>query len=130
MTSLLSTTFHDWRARPLRAASLFVLIAVVMLSGPVACIVHCMLLDAADHQRSLSQHALHDHHSAATQPVCPSLDQHGEHAEPSALTVAIVLPLVLLPQLLVQSFRLLMEAMRSASIVLLPPRRPPRLAHS
>lgn len=133
MISLLSTTFHSWRARPIWAANLLVLITIIMFGGPAACVMHCMLLDAADHQRSLPQHSLHGHHSTETQPVCPAIDQHsehGEHAEPNALTVAIVLPLALLPQLLAQTFRLLIQTLRSVSIALPPPRHPPRLAHS
>lgn len=138
MITLLRTTLHFWRTRPIWSAGMVVLVAMVMFSGPVACIVHCMLLDAAAHQRALPQpshhqHGLHADHSAAIGPVCPGFEQHsehGEHAEPSALTVAVVLPLVLLPQLLASNFRLLSETLRGASTTLPPPRRPPRLAHS
>lgn len=138
MTHTLSTTLLYWRSCPLWAASLLLLISVIIFGGPVACLAHCMLLDAAQHQPRLTAlghvHHAHDAHgSHSTAPSCPSAgahSPHSEHAEPSALTVAIMLPLLLMPLLLTTSFRRLRATMRRASLLFAPPDRPPRLAHS
>jgi hypothetical protein len=136
MISALRTTVHFWRKRPIRVVALAALITALTFGGPAACFVHCLLLDAAHHQPHVAlfddqQRHIHEHHRAAAQADCPSAaqhTQHSEHAEPSALTVAILLPLALLPHLLVVSFEPLIESPPSLSIALQPPRRPPRLA--
>jgi hypothetical protein len=138
MISALRTTVHYWRKRPIWAAALAALITALTFGGPAACFVHCLLLDATHHQLHVAlfddqQRHMHEHHRAAAQADCPIAaqhTQHSEHAEPSALTVAILLPLALLPHLLGVRFPRLIEALLGLSIALQPPRRPPRLTHS
>lgn len=132
MISTISATIQHWSRQPIWAACLLVLITAISVGGPAACVMHCLLLEVAHREPHLPLMS-HQHHGADDGADCPSSvqhTQHSEHAEPSALTIAIVLPLVLLPQLLVASFRPLAGDLRGISIALPPPRRPPRLAHS
>lgn len=119
--------------RPVRSACLLLLIGVVMLSGPWACLAHCMILDSLDH-------AHHHHHAHPADSELNSLqgdcgtdlyNTHHPAAEPpSALTFAVLLPLVLLPFLRVENVRFGLNPDVRQSLVHPPPLTPPRRAIS
>lgn len=138
MSSLINSTLHYWLARPIWSASFFVLLSMMAFGGPAACVAHCMVLDATAEQQSAARlvhlyHALGGEHGNSAQSDCPRVMQHGhqtEHAEPSALTIAIMLPLLLLPLVFAESFQRPLQFLRGLSIALQPLHRPPRLLHS
>jgi hypothetical protein len=119
-----------WSTRPMRTASLILLIAAVIVSGPWACLVHCRIIDAAYHR-----YHLHYHHAPADTDSLHSDNagaDYGAHESvsyvPTALTIAIILPIMLVLPLLVIPFWWQRLNTRFRSIMILPPRRPPRIS--
>jgi hypothetical protein len=129
LASQTKAILSTWALQPRWVASLILLVAVVTLSGPWACMVHCWLIDGAYHR-----YHLHYHHYAP-------LDTSGAHAEdtsaaqgmhhpsdavPTALTIAVVLALSLVPLLLAAAFHFPQLASLVSSFRIPSPRRPPR----
>jgi hypothetical protein len=132
LSSQTQAIFAAWTTRPLQAVSLILLLTVVTLSGPCACLVHCWLREAAHHP-----HHLHSPQDAPLGGMNSRADgtgpAHGMHhtsdSVPTALTIAIVLLLSLVPQLLAAAFHLPPLPPLVSSITIPPLRRPPRPAH-
>ena len=125
---LMRSVRRQWADQPVQVGALVALIALVVVAGPWACVAHCAMLD----QMQAHRHAAHSHHGgmdAALGETCPT-DMHGTHrmAEqpPTALTLAVVLALVLLPPMLFSPFWPLRRPARSATVAHPPPRYPPR----
>ena len=134
MRSLIQTTLQAWFRRPIRTASLLALIWMLVCGGPGACMIHCLLL--VPHH--MAQHA-QQHHASATDHhvsdgvLCTSIEQHTQHHDevlPSALTVAIMLPLLLLPLLRITRFQTRYTILQIFSFALAPHHPPPRLLPS
>ncbi len=126
----------------LRQASWRLCLLIVLLSvavgGPAACVIHCLRHHApppvvqalvASHD---SHHAAHGGMSHAERSMPDDSRYPTTSDEPTALTIAVVLPLLLLPLLVVQSLMQPPGLAPLRDVWLLPPRDPPRalLAHS
>ncbi len=121
-----------WSMRPLWAASLIFLFAVVTASGPWACLVHCWLIDAAYHRYHLHYHyastdttGMHSDDTSTAQGL-----HHSSDYVPTALTIAVMFPFIFLLYLLATAFQLPKLAEFLHSITIPPPRRPPRTSTS
>jgi hypothetical protein len=157
------STIHCWGDQFRFWAVRWLLVAVMVLSGPWACIVHCRLVDSTgqvpQHQHAdwsiLATHAAHRHITAVVRVLVPVIAHHTpkvsalvphparSHAPssfsttlrchvaanvPTALTIAIILPLLLLPHILIPAFRSHARESVLSSCVLPPPWQPPRRA--
>lgn len=131
-----------WRG-PIPRPAFALLVLLVALSNPLACLVHCWV-----HSHSLPPTAReilpatsgHAHHAAqqatpaAAQPTnAQNLPTAGtfcrsDHQTPSPFTVAVLLPLLALAVWLAPSFDLPDRWLFLLFPALPPPRRPPRLA--
>jgi hypothetical protein len=93
-----------WSSRPRLAVALLSLCLLMVLSGPAACITHCFLIDSfhqshrhvGQHGVANAWHALWDDPCAQSHPSTPLPG----YAPPSALTIAVIPSLPLLPLLL------------------------------
>lgn len=141
---------RHWLARPIWSTSLALLLMTLIVSGPLACFVHCAVADAGHHAAGAS-HA--GHHHAGYQPSSTSsaladshalllVNEHGEHAlcdyvmgqssevAPSALTIGVVLVASLVIPIAVISFRRVDRKPQMRLLALPPPLAPPRFAPS
>lgn len=118
-----------WSARPVWALSLLVLTLFMSIGGPSACVIHCLVLDTAHPQAIYDRSMAHGHmHGGAEMCPSPSEQPHHEHPTPSALTIGIVLPLILLPSLSFSLRRTIATALIAVSRAIPPPREPPRIS--
>lgn len=123
--------FRQCANHPWYAACLLLLSVVVVLGGPWACIVHCLMLDIEHHG-----HHHHEQHGVGASGFladCPTVLSGGDQQlpeSPSALTIAIVLPLVLAPLLFDTKLQRLAYSAQRASTIHPPPRDPPRISIS
>lgn len=142
-----------WSARPLWSASLGLLLTILIVSGPLACVVHCAVADVAHatHHAAGASHA--GHHHAGYQPASTAsvllnshallmVNEHGDHAlceyvvgqssevAPSALTIGVVLVVSLMLPIAVVSVRHADCKPHLRLLTLPPPLAPPRFAPS
>lgn len=122
-----------WERQPTMAAIFLLLVGLITLGGPGACLLHCVLDHRA--QQASALHAGHNpdgmHTPAGAQVPCPceagapSAPQPA-HQEPSPLTIAVLLPGVIL--LLLATSRDTSAAREATirSLALPPPLQPPR----
>jgi hypothetical protein len=129
LASQTKAILSTWALQPRWVASLILLLAVVTLSGPWACLVHCWLIDGTYHRYHLHSHQyapldIRGAHAEATSAA------HGMHhpsdSVPTALTIAVVLALSLVPLVLAATFHFPQLASLGSSLRIPPPRRPPR----
>lgn len=138
-----------WLARPVWSTSLALLLMTLIVSGPLACLVHCEVADVAHtaHHASGASHAGHQH--AGYQPASTAsaradshalllVNEHGEHAlcdyvmgqssevAPSALTIGVVLVASFVLQIAAVSFRRVDRKPQLRLLALPPPLAPPR----
>lgn len=138
-------TLADWWQHPLKTAGVLLLIGMIVLSGPWACIVRCAMLEATQHRHGHHatvhghEHVQHasDHHDQASSDPTLSNSAHDESISRernsegiTALTIGIMptLLLLVLLQMIVASLHLL--PINVSSIVIPPPHRPPRTLRS
>lgn len=141
-----------WSARPVWAASRGLLLAILVVSGPLACIVHCAVVDeshAAHH--TTASHAGHhhaDYQAASVATLSAALNshalllvnEHGDHAlcdylmgqsseaAPSALTIGVALVTSFVLQIAVFGFWRVELKPQLRLLALPPPLAPPRFA--
>ena len=139
---------RHWTTQPIQAAGLVCLLVAVVVSGPLSCFEHCAATGETHH----SYHA--DDGLYGHDPYAPSLtaddyhhilvvNERGDHALcdhligllssdllPSALTVAIVPALNLVPQVFAVALQRLDRALLLRLVALPPPREPPRISNS
>ena len=138
-----------WSARPWWSASLGVLLVTLVVSGPLACVVHCAALG----EEHTAQHNHGGHHHAYYQPASavtasPALNthalllinEHGDHvlcdyvmsqsseAAPSALTIGVVLLTSIVLQVAAVGLQRLDRKPQLRLLALPPPLAPPRFA--
>lgn len=126
---------------------------ILIVSGPLACVVHCVAADVAyaTHHAAGASHA--GHHHAGYQPAATAgtllnshallmVDEHGDHAlceyvlgqssevAPSALTIGVVLVVSLMLPIAAVSFRHVDRKPQLRLLTLPPPLAPPRFAPS
>jgi hypothetical protein len=118
-----------WTSRPWYATTLLLLSVVMVLSGPWACIVHCLMLDIEHHgHHHHEQHGTVGFSFVSDCPTVLSSDEQQLREPPSALTIAIVLPLVLAPLLFGSTLQNIIHWMQRTSAAHPPPRDPPRIS--
>jgi hypothetical protein len=126
---------RQWFEQPFRTARLFALVVVVIVSGPLACLVHCWVMEA---KMSASSHEAM-HHSADRAfhhpyDACVLMQDHNPHEHmsdaPEAITMAIMPLLIVLSALLLLISLPPVIQHRSFGIFHPPPRDPPRRSFS
>lgn len=131
-----SLTWQPTRA-PWWTLCLLTVLLALALGGPAACVIHCQRHHAGTHQPIARTHAEmlagdqaqhHGHQAPTAQPANDSGEQHMPRSEehPSALTIAVVLPLVLLPALRVRRYLPIARSSTPQAHYPMPPRDPPR----
>jgi hypothetical protein len=138
--------WHHWAAQPFWAAGLLCLLAALVVSGPLACFAHCAVMGETHHGHH-THHGLHgqDAHEASVTAGDHQLlvvNERGDHALcnylmgqssdllPSALTVAVVSALNLVPQIFAIVLQRLDLTLLLRHVALPPPREPPRISNS
>lgn len=118
---------------------LLLLLLALAFGGPAACVIHCQrhlpgthLPIAQEQPEKMASYAdqRHSGHAHDPQPV-PGSDEHRvprSEDHPSALTIAVVLPLVLLPALRVKRHLMITRSSVRQGQYPSPPRDPPRVA--
>lgn len=144
MISLSSQPTKTWQPRlmqPLWAHATLLLAGLIMLGGPAACIVHCWVLDAIEQGHHThgstgltldSSHLLVASSVVANDHACPeatSQSQHSEHNGPTALTIAIVLLLVLLPLIGAAAYTPASRTFHARGSSIPPPFQPPSFSN-
>ena len=138
-----------WSARPWWSASLGVLLVTMVMSGPLACLVHCAVVGenhAAQHQHGGHHHADYHQASAVTASTVLNthalllINEHGDHAlcdyvlgqssevAPSALTIGVVLLASIVLQIAVVGLQRVDRKPQLRLLALPPPLVPPRFA--
>lgn len=126
---------HAWARHPIQVVCLLAVLALVTVGRPWSCIAHCVMFDGAHAQHSAVTHeqVSHDHHSqpsvtgwfAGVDPCDDDQLPQTAHEEPSPLTIAVILPMLLLAQLRPTRARMLRRSVDLRSYVSSPPLRPP-----
>lgn len=149
ITTQLRKMTRRWSARPWWSASLGVLLVTLVVSGPLACVVHCSVVG----ENHAAQHDHGEHHHAHYQPASAApastvlnthalllINEQGDHAlcdyvmgqsseaAPSALTIGVVLLTSIVLQVVVVGLQRVDRKPQLRLLALPPPLAPPRLA--
>ncbi|MBV9787514.1 MAG: hypothetical protein JOZ51_05040 [Chloroflexi bacterium] len=147
LTAQLRKMMRRWSARPWWSASLGVLLMTLVVSGPLACVVHCAALG----EEHTAQHDHGGHHHAHYQPASAVtasfnshglllINEHGDHAlcdyvmgqssevAPSALTIGVVLLTSIVFQIAAVGLQRVDRKPQLRLLALPPPLAPPRFA--
>jgi hypothetical protein len=126
---------HAWARQPLQVVCLLAVLALITVGRPWSCIAHCMMVDGAHAQHSVPTHATTSHDNqlqssaagwiAGFDPCDDEQSPQMAHEEPSPLTIAVILPILLLAQCRPTRASSIRRAIDLRSYLSSPPLRPP-----
>lgn len=135
LVTYIQMLLHTWARHPLQVVCLLAVLALVTVGRPWSCIAHCMMVDGAHARHSPLTHdtAPHDNQSqlsvaglfAGVDPCDEDQPTQPAHEEPSPLTIAVILPMLLLSQLRPTRASIIRRVVDLRSYLFSPPLRPP-----